>query len=102
MTLSQYLGRGSTSRGRLSITSGLTMTVSDVPYLKTADDKAAVVQGIKNLQAALAHDPQIQWLYPASNQTVEDFVDAVSDLNRRRLYMCLIVAVPPYRFVSLC
>lgn len=77
MVISQYLGRGSTSRGRATITSGLTMTVSDPPYLKTDEDKAAVVKGIKTLQAALAHDPQIEWLYPAADQTVEDFVDAV-------------------------
>lgn len=80
MTISQYLGRGATSRGRLSINEGLTVTVSDPPYLKNADDLAAVVAGIKNLQKALASDQQIEWLYPASNQTVEDFVAAVRSL----------------------
>lgn len=80
MTISQYLGRGSTSRGQLAITEDLTMIVSEVPYLKTADDVAAVVAGIKNLQKALASDPKIEWLYPASNQTVEDFVAAVCDI----------------------
>lgn len=77
MVLSQYLGRGSTSRGRITITSGLTMTVSDPPFLKTADDKAAVIEGIKHLQTALAKDSKITWLYPTTNQTIEDFVDAV-------------------------
>jgi hypothetical protein len=77
MVISQYLGRGSTSRGRITITSGLTMIVSDPPYLKTDDDKAAVIAGIKNLQSSLAHDSQITWLYPTANQTIEDFVDAV-------------------------
>ncbi|GAB7347298.1 hypothetical protein MBLNU459_g3382t2 [Dothideomycetes sp. NU459] len=76
MTISQYLGRGSTSRGRLAINKGLTVTVSEVPYLQTDDDVAAVVAGIKNLQKALSSDPKITWLYPASNQTVEDFVSA--------------------------
>ncbi|PSK36656.1 Cellobiose dehydrogenase [Elsinoe australis] len=75
MTISQYLGRGATSRGRLTITPGLTMTVSDVPYLKTDEDKAAVIQGIKNLRAALAQTPGVQLIYPSSNITVESFVE---------------------------
>ena len=78
MTISQYLGQGSTSKGRLTITSGLTMTVSDPPYLKTQADIDAVVQGIKNLQAALAGNSDIEVVYPSSNQTVEDFLSAVS------------------------
>ncbi|KAF2090894.1 hypothetical protein K490DRAFT_71198 [Saccharata proteae CBS 121410] len=76
MTLSQYLGRGSTSRGALSITAGLTMTVSTVPYLHTDEDKAAVVQALKNLRTALAENPNITFIYPPANQTIEDYVDA--------------------------
>ncbi|PNS21142.1 Cellobiose dehydrogenase [Sphaceloma murrayae] len=75
MTISQYLGRGSTSRGRLTITPGLSMAVSDPPFLKTDEDVAAVVQGIKNLRAALAQTPGVELIYPASNLTAEQFVE---------------------------
>lgn len=74
MTLSQYLGRGKTSKGRLTINSALVMTVSDPPYQKTAEDIAAVIQGIKNLQAALSSDSSITMMYPSANTTVESFV----------------------------
>ncbi|KAL0258597.1 hypothetical protein SLS55_006094 [Diplodia seriata] len=84
MTISQYLGRGSTSRGVLSITSGLSMQVSTVPYLRTDEDKAAVVQGIKNLQAALSKDPSIVFTVPAANTTVEDYVDSLPVTTSKR------------------
>ncbi|KAF2220696.1 hypothetical protein BDZ85DRAFT_203325 [Elsinoe ampelina] len=74
MTISQYLGRGSTSRGRLTITPSLSMTVSDPPFLKTDEDKAAVVQGIKNLRAAFANVSGVEIIYPAANITAEAFV----------------------------
>lgn len=85
MTMSQYLGRGATSRGRTTITSGLNMVVSTLPYLQDADDIAAVVQGIKNLQSSLASVKGLTWTYPAANTTAEDFVDdmVVSYSNRR-------------------
>lgn len=74
MTISQYLGRGATSRGRTTINGGLDMTVSTVPYLQTTDDLAAVAAGIETLKVSLAKDPQIQFLFPASNQTTADFL----------------------------
>lgn len=76
MTLSQYLGRGSTSRGRTTITGALTMTVSDIPYLKTAGDKAAVITGIQNLLNALAKIPNIVLQSPAPGQSATDYVNA--------------------------
>lgn len=85
VTMSQYLGRGATSRGRTTITSGLDMVVSTLPYLHDAADVAAVVQGIKNLQAALASVPGLVWMYPDASTSVEDFVNdmLVSYTNRR-------------------
>ena len=76
MTISQYLGRGKTSKGRMTITSALNMVVSDPPYQKTAGDIAAVVQGIKNLQTAIAKNPRLTMVYPAPGQKVEDFVSS--------------------------
>ncbi|CAJ2514064.1 Uu.00g021830.m01.CDS01 [Anthostomella pinea] len=85
MTMSQYLGRGATSRGRMTITAALTTVVSTLPYLHDENDVQAVIQGIKNLQAALANVEGLTWTYPPANTTVEDFVNnmLVSYTNRR-------------------
>ncbi|KAI2620597.1 carbohydrate-binding module family 1 protein [Hypoxylon sp. NC1633] len=85
MTMSQYLGRGAKSRGRMTITKALTTIVSTLPYLRDENDVKAVIQGIKNLQAALANVEGLTWTYPPSNTTVEDFVNdmLVSYTNRR-------------------
>jgi cellobiose dehydrogenase (acceptor) len=80
MTMSQYLGRGSKSRGQMSITPALTTVVSDLPYLKDQYDKAAVIQGIVNLQNALKGVKNLTWTYPNSSTTVTDFVNNVSSL----------------------
>lgn len=77
MTMSQYLGRGAKSRGRMTITKALTTVVSTLPYLQDKNDVQAVIQGIKNLQAALANVEGLTWTYPPSNITVEDFVNDV-------------------------
>ncbi|KAK4555446.1 hypothetical protein LTR86_007743 [Recurvomyces mirabilis] len=74
MVLSQYLGRGKTSTGALSINPDLSITVSDLPYNKTAGDNDAIVQGIKHLQAALANNKDITVVFPAAGQSVESFV----------------------------
>jgi hypothetical protein len=82
MTMSQYLGRGATSRGRMTITPALSTVVSTLPYLRDTNDVKAVIQGIKNLQAALANVPSLNWTYPPVGTTVEDFVN---DVSRRHL-----------------
>lgn len=76
MTLSQYLGRGSNSRGALTISGALTITVTDPPYLKTDGDKKAVVAGLQNLLNALATDPDIVIEQP-NGTTAQEFVDQV-------------------------
>lgn len=78
MTLSQYLGRGVVSRGRMAISSGLDTNVAEHPYLHNDVDKQTVVQGIKNLQAALNVIPNISWVLPPPNTTVESFINNVS------------------------
>ncbi|KAI1373926.1 carbohydrate-binding module family 1 protein [Hypoxylon crocopeplum] len=85
MTMSQYLGRGAKSRGRMTITKALTTVVSTLPYLQDENDVKAVIQGIRNLQAALANIEGLTWTYPPSNITVDDFVSTmiVSYTNRR-------------------
>lgn len=76
MVLSQYLGRGKTSRGRITITPSLSMTVSELPYVNTAGDVAAIVQGIKNLKDVVAKNSKLTMKYPTADQSVEDFVAA--------------------------
>jgi cellobiose dehydrogenase (acceptor) len=77
MTISQYLGRGSTSRGALSINGALGIFVSKAPYLQTAEDREAVITSIKNMQAAIAKLPEIVFEVPAPNVTVEAYVDSL-------------------------
>jgi len=85
LTISQYLGRGSTSRGQMSITASLSTYVSTLPYLRDAQDKAAVVKGIENLQAALSSVKNLTFTYPAAGVSAQKFVDdmVVSYSNRR-------------------
>ncbi|KAK8229049.1 cellobiose dehydrogenase [Phyllosticta capitalensis] len=83
-TISQNLGRGTTSRGVLTIDSGLSMTVSTKPWLRTDEDKAAVVQGVKNMLAALKKDPGITWISPAANTTAEAFVKSAAVTSSKR------------------
>jgi cellobiose dehydrogenase (acceptor) len=85
MTISQYLGRGATSRGRMTITPALTTVVSDVPYLKDPNDKEAVIQGIINLKAALNTVEGLTWTFPNASVSARDYVDnmVVATSNRR-------------------
>jgi len=74
MTISQYLGRGATSRGRTTITAGLNMVVSTVPYLHDKNDVAAVATSIDNLIASLKKDPLIKVVYGPTNQSTADWL----------------------------
>jgi len=75
--MSQYLGRGSTSRGRMTIRQGLDTFVSDAPYLKDPNDKLAVIAGIESIRKALSGYPNLEWKFPTSNQTTQDYVDGI-------------------------
>ncbi len=74
MVLSQYLGRGSVSRGRATINAALDMVVSTVPYLSNKDDLAAVQSGIETLFDVLAKDPASEIVYPDANTTIAEFL----------------------------
>ncbi|KAF1994840.1 hypothetical protein P154DRAFT_475260 [Amniculicola lignicola CBS 123094] len=77
MTISQYLGRGSTSRGALSINGALNMFVSKAPYLQTKADLDAVITGITNIHAALSKFPDLVYEVPSANQTITDYVKSL-------------------------
>jgi cellobiose dehydrogenase (acceptor) len=75
ITISHYLGRGKTSRGRTTITSGLNMVVSETPYLNNDNDLAATKDSIRMVVSALSADKQIDVVFPAKNTTLDAFLD---------------------------
>lgn len=84
ISITQYLGRGSTGRGVASITAALNMVVSKVPFASSAEDVAAIKSGIESVLSALSLDPSIQVVYPllsssnsnsSSNNTTTTTID---------------------------
>ena len=72
ISITQYLGRGSTGRGVTTITAGLNMIVSEVPYPSGGDDVAAIKTGIESLLSALSIDSSIEVVYPVLDNTTID------------------------------
>lgn len=75
ISLSHYLGRGKTSRGRTTITSGLNMVVSDTPYVNNENDLAATKDSIQMVIAALSADKQIELAFPSKNTTLDAYLE---------------------------
>jgi len=84
MTISQYLGRGKTSRGRATINGALNMVVSKTPYVNTDEDVAAIAAGIDMLKEQLASDPNIDIVYPPKNMTTTEFLAQYPDTTGSR------------------
>ncbi|KAK0710759.1 cellobiose dehydrogenase [Lasiosphaeris hirsuta] len=84
MTITQYLGTGSVSRGRMTITRQLNTIVSTPPYLRNEHDKAAVIQGLINFQESMKAVTNLSWITPKSNVTAAQFVNSVPALPSRR------------------
>jgi cellobiose dehydrogenase (acceptor) len=78
MTITQYLGMGTTSRGRMGITPSLSTRVMTPPYLRDTHDKEAVVQGIEYIRGVLSQIQNLTWVEPKVNQTTTAFVNSVS------------------------
>jgi cellobiose dehydrogenase (acceptor) len=81
LTMSQYLGTGTVTRGRIVITSSLDMTIDTKPYATSGPDREAVIQGVQNILDAIeaageVNGTAITVLQPASGQTAEDYVDS--------------------------
>ncbi|KAI1344937.1 cellobiose dehydrogenase [Xylariaceae sp. FL0016] len=77
MIMSQYLGRGSVSRGRMTLQPTLSTKVSDAPYLKDKVDAEIVVKGIESLRKAITGYTNLKWAFPASNVTSQAYVDSI-------------------------
>ena len=75
--MSQYLGRGAKSRGRMTITKGLNTEVSTAPYLRDNNDVEAVIKGIESLQEALSGVEGLEWAQPPPDMTAREFVEGV-------------------------
>ncbi|KAK4651108.1 hypothetical protein QC762_611360 [Podospora pseudocomata] len=84
MTVTQYLGTGSTSRGRMTITRQLNTVVSTPPYLRTEHDKQAVVEGLISLQKSLANVANLTWITPRPGVSAEQFVNSIPAIPGRR------------------
>ena len=78
LTISQYLGHGTTSRGALTINGALGIEIAIAPYLRNQADTDVVIAGIKSMMKAIQTDPMIEFQVPPSNQTVEQYVASVS------------------------
>ncbi|KAG6357061.1 hypothetical protein INS49_014938 [Diaporthe citri] len=89
LSLSQFVGRGSSSVGRLTINSNMTISYAEIPYFQTDDDKKACVIAGERMIAALRADPEISLVKPASNQTVAEYVNSVAIriASRRGLHL---------------
>lgn len=84
MTVTQYLGTGTVSRGRLTITKQLNTVVSTPPYLRDAHDREAVIAGINSLRASLKGVANLTWIAPRDGVATEQFVDSIPATPARR------------------
>ncbi|KAI1467582.1 putative cellobiose dehydrogenase [Daldinia caldariorum] len=77
MMITQYLGTGSTSRGRMVITPQLNTRVSVPPYLRDVNDKEAIIEGLERVRKYFAPISNLTWVRPTSSQTSKQFVDSI-------------------------
>ncbi|KAI8632713.1 cellobiose dehydrogenase [Xylariaceae sp. FL1651] len=77
MTVTQYLGTGAKSRGRMTITTALNTRVSTSPYLNDANDKAAIITGLENLQRYLKPIQNLTWIRPGPSQSAAAYVNSL-------------------------
>jgi cellobiose dehydrogenase (acceptor) len=95
MTISQYLGTGTTSRGRMGITPSLGTRVITPPYLRNAQDKEAVVQGIEYVRGVLSQIGNLTWVVPTVNQTTTAFVNSVSSAISSPSFWRIVLMLSP-------
>ncbi|KAL4864935.1 hypothetical protein BDV12DRAFT_211335 [Aspergillus spectabilis] len=82
ITITQYVGRGQTSRGKVTINSALNTVVSTLPWLTDENDTEAVIQGFERLQASLKNVSGLRWEYPTSNISIPDYVNSLPATGR--------------------
>ncbi|KAK8003575.1 hypothetical protein PG989_003294 [Apiospora arundinis] len=77
MTITQYLGTGAQSRGRLTINKLLNMQATTSPYLRNDVDKAAVIAGLEKVQGYFKSISNLTWIRPAPNETATHYVNSL-------------------------
>ncbi|BCS19750.1 cellobiose dehydrogenase [Aspergillus puulaauensis] len=82
MSITQYVGRGQTSRGKVTINSGLNTVVSTLPWLRDENDTDAVIQGLERLRDSLSNVTGLTWAFPTKNVTITDFVNSLPATGR--------------------
>ncbi|KAL4807494.1 hypothetical protein BDV18DRAFT_135433 [Aspergillus unguis] len=82
ISISQYVGRGQTSRGKLTINSGLNTVVSELPWLADENDQDAVIQGFQRLQDSLKHIEGLTFAAPTANVSIESYVTGLAKTGR--------------------
>ncbi|KKK27390.1 hypothetical protein ARAM_002277 [Aspergillus rambellii] len=82
ITMTQYVGRGQTSRGRMTINAQLNTVVSTLPWLTDQNDVDAAIQGIERLQASLKNVTDLTWAFPTANVSIPDFVNSLPSTGR--------------------
>ncbi|KAI9371138.1 hypothetical protein BJX61DRAFT_548470 [Aspergillus egyptiacus] len=82
IAITQYLGRGLTSRGKLGINAALNTVVSTLPWLTDENDTHAVIQGYQRLRESLRNVPDLTWRFPTEDVSIEEFVNGLSRTGR--------------------
>ena len=78
ITLTQVLGRGSSSRGRMTISSRLSTLASVPPYLRNDLDREVVIKSFENVQKIMGTVDEVSWTMPPPYLTPRQFVETVS------------------------
>ncbi|KAI1810818.1 cellobiose dehydrogenase [Poronia punctata] len=84
MTITQYLGTGAQSRGRMVITKALNTRVAVSPYLNDAEDKAAVIRGLEHVQEYFANIANLTWIRPEPGQNATTYVNSIPAIPASR------------------
>lgn len=82
VTMSQYLGTGVVSRGRMTIASNLGMQISTSPFLNNNADKDVVIRGVQSIMNAASGKNGITFLHPAAGVSAKDYVNNYVDSRR--------------------
>jgi cellobiose dehydrogenase (acceptor) len=77
MTITQYLGTGTTSRGRMGISSNMNTRVLTPPYLRDEADKDAVIKGFEYMRSTLSQIQNLTWITPTATQNITAWVNSV-------------------------
>ncbi|KAJ7182657.1 cellobiose dehydrogenase [Mycena crocata] len=73
-TITVYLSTGIKSRGRLGINAALNAVPLVNPWLVDAGDRAALIQGLKNVVSTIPQVPGLTMIMPDNSTTIETYV----------------------------